>query len=86
MKYFGLLLSVLLISNISATTKNDENHPSRSLQAFRLEEKIILDGRLTEKIWQNESVSEFTQRDPIEGNKPSQRTKVGLGLMRKLFT
>ena len=79
MKIQGLLLSIFLISNSSAQEYDNRNHPSRSLQAFRLEEKIILDGRLTEKIWQRESVSEFTQRDPIEGNKPSQRTKVWVG-------
>ena len=79
MKIQGLLLSVLLISNGSAQVYNNQNHPSKSFVAYKLDENIKLDGRLTEKIWQKESVSDFTQRDPIEGNEPSQKTEVWVG-------
>jgi len=79
MKILGLLLSLLLITNSSAQEYNNQNHPSKVLRAFRLQENVRVDGFLKEKIWQNEGVSEFTQRDPIEGNEPSQKTVVWVG-------
>jgi len=79
MKILGLLFSLLLISNGSAQDHNNQNHPSKVLEAFRVEENMKVDGHLKEKIWQNEGVSDFTQRDPIEGNKPSQKTVVWVG-------
>ena len=75
----GLLFNILLFSNGAAPEYNNQNHPSKSFHAYRIDDKINLDGRLTEKIWQNEGVSDFTQRDPIEGNEPSQKTKVWVG-------
>ena len=36
---------------------------------------VTLDGKLTEEVWtQAPSINEFVQRDPAEGNPPSQRT------------
>ena len=79
MKILGLLLNILLLSNVSAQVYNNQNHPSKILEAFRLEENVRVDGRLTENVWQNEGVSDFTQRDPIEGNEPTQKTVVWVG-------
>ena len=79
MKILGLLLSLLLLSDASAQVYNNQNHPSKILEAFRLQENVRVDGRLTENVWQNEGVSDFTQRDPIEGNEPTQKTVVWVG-------
>lgn len=45
--------------------------------AFKLDNlNINLDGKLTEPIWQQQSINEFTQRDPNEGNPASEKTEV----------
>ena len=76
MKFIVLLTYFWVVSNIFAQSSNNENHPSKEVEAYRLNENIRIDGFLRESIWQKEGVSGFTQRDPIEGNRPSQRTEV----------
>jgi hypothetical protein len=47
------------------------------VRAVRLSSKISLDGRLDEPCWKDEhAFSEFTQRDPVEGAKPTESTAV----------
>ena len=47
------------------------------VQAVRLTSPISVDGVLSEPVWQGgNAVTEFRQRDPVEGGTPSQRTEV----------
>lgn len=47
------------------------------VRAERTYEPIKIDGLLNEKIWKNNfSSDEFTQRDPVENTKPTERTDV----------
>lgn len=49
----------------------------KSLNAFRRGEKIVLDGRLDEKIWQDaETASEFVQINPNPGSRASHESRV----------
>lgn len=50
---------------------------SLQVQAIRSLEMMSVDGLLTEAIWKNgNAIAQFTQRDPIEGATPSERTEV----------
>jgi len=74
MKYFYLLtISLILHLPILAASKNDT---TQSIQAYRLSEQIIIDGKLKEQIYSNPAITNFTQRDPDEGKPSSEKTEV----------
>ena len=53
--------------------------PQFTCRAARLTEKVSVDGRLDEHVWQNgNAITDFKQRDPNEGAAPSQKTEVRL--------
>ncbi len=50
--------------------------PPKTVTAYRTSEPIILDGNLTEKVWEKKPVSNFIQRDPDEGKPSTQKSDV----------
>jgi len=72
---FYLLLVLLIFSNGLA---NDiEKTDSLIVRAIRTHEKVEVDGLLSETVWKNgNDISKFTQRDPIEGSTPTEKTEV----------
>lgn len=53
--------------------------PQMTVHAVRLTGNIVLDGVLNEPVWHGDTSSiRFTQREPIEGGSPSQKTRVVL--------
>ena len=44
--------------------------------ATRNTEPIIIDGLLSEQQWKRDGITNFTQRDPVEGAQPTQRTEL----------
>ena len=44
------------------------------VEAIRAEEDIAIDGILAENSWQNQGYSDFTQRDPKDGEPPTEKT------------
>jgi hypothetical protein len=73
-----ILLLILLVSlNVFAGGDDTLVAPKISIEAIRLNEHIEIDGMLLENVWQNsKSISDFKQRDPIEGANPSEKTVV----------
>ena len=64
---------------LRAGQEEEEAAALRTVRAVSLgpEERIELDGRLTEAAWDRaESAGEFVQQEPIEGGTPSERTEV----------
>ena len=56
-------------------TTSDSARPS--LRAVRITEPPIIDGRLSDEVWQQASVADhFTQRDPNEGQAATERTEI----------
>ncbi len=49
---------------------------SQEVRAYKINNKIILDGILNEEIWTNSPVNQFTQRDPVEGETASEKSNV----------
>ncbi len=78
MKYF---LTVFLLSfPVTIFSFNLDSLTSRPvLEAQRIISPIKVDGMLFEEDWQRSGITEFTQREPIEGAKPSQRSEVWIG-------
>jgi hypothetical protein len=73
-----LLISISLINILIAKEieRKVRNHDLK-IYAIHLDKQIILDGKLTEDVWKNDAgVSNFIQRDPVEGVEPTQKTVV----------
>ncbi|RJP70440.1 MAG: hypothetical protein C4539_06375 [Ignavibacteriales bacterium] len=62
----------LIFSNVLTAS----NKTNKTVHAYRLNQEVQLDGKLTEDVWLNPAVDDFTQKDPKEGEKSSERTKV----------
>ncbi len=72
---FVVLLTALV--PVSATI-HAQNQPRKEARAYRLNgETIRLDGRVDEEAWQHtDAISDFVQKEPVEGAPPSQRMEV----------
>lgn len=61
------LFLLLLISSVFAV----------QIKATKLDQSISLDGKLTESFWKNlPAISDFKQKEPNQGEQPSERTEV----------
>lgn len=68
-------LPVFLTISIShANTSN--NTSTKQLPAVRVQEKIVIDGRLTEDIWKRPGFTGLVQQEPSQGSPPSQKSEV----------
>ncbi len=72
----------LLFYNSTFATKEPADEIADSVkvrpavEAFRVVSPIKIDGVLSESEWQRPGSSKFTQRDPVEGAHPTQKTEV----------
>lgn len=80
MMNFYIAILVLLLSEFVQPASNDSlNKKSVVVQASRTSELIKIDGMLTESIWKTSmGVSNFIQRDPLEGTDATERSEVFL--------
>src|SRR5262249_27260540 len=68
---------LLLLSVFGLQAQSENGKRPHTLHAFRVTEKVTVDGNLNEGAWAKAPVEwDFTQRDPIEGKEPSERTEV----------
>lgn len=72
-RIYIMLLCYLFLPMILFASKNDS---TKSVTAYKLSEKIILDGKLDETIYLNPAVTSFIQKDPDEGKPISEKTEV----------
>ena len=56
--------------------QDQANHPAKELRAYPLQEIIRIDGILSEAIWNQPGATGFVQKNPVEGNPPSQRSEI----------
>lgn len=47
-----------------------------AIQAARTNTRIVVDGKLTEAVWNRPPYTKFVQRDPVEGAEPTEKTEV----------
>ncbi len=71
---FGLALSLVSMAYPQAADQAD--HYAKDFQAQRLTAAVSIDGYLHEPAWGEPGLTDFVQRDPLEGEEPTQRTEV----------
>ena len=71
--FYTLLLFILFTITILASQKKD---PSKTVRSYKLNEPIILDGKLTEPVYQNPPIKDFTQKDPDEGKPATEESNM----------
>ncbi|MCU7496667.1 MAG: carbohydrate binding family 9 domain-containing protein [Ignavibacteria bacterium] len=79
MKLKVLIIVLLILAGIVFGEGRDSNTSKRlGAKALRSTETIVIDGRLSETVWQrmDNCFSNFLQRDPVEGAQPTERTEV----------
>src|SRR5262245_52989024 len=70
-----VVLLFLSVSGLQAQSGNGKRF--HTLHAIRTTEKVTVDGNLNDGAWAKAPVEwDFTQRDPIEGKEPSERTEI----------
>ncbi len=73
-KKIAVILITLLPLILSAQeTKVPEQ---KTVRAVQVNGSVTIDGVLNENVWQNEGYSDFTQSDPHDGEKPTEKTVV----------
>lgn len=72
-----MLCLLLFLSQVQAQVSGDPERPVMNAQ--RIEETVSIDGRLDEPSWKGAaSVSEFYQKEPLEGGEATERTRVSI--------
>ena len=69
-------LVILIVSSALLAEVNPTLSTGRELCARRSETAIVIDGRLTEAVWQGAGAGDFLQRNPLDGKPASERTEV----------
>jgi len=74
--YFKILF--LILCSLSIKVYGQTNTPN-SVNAYRISEKIVLDGELNEISWKKaDKIENFRQREMEEGALPSERTQIAI--------
>jgi hypothetical protein len=77
MRRIAIFVMMWIAGFANLTFSADLTDDKLVVKAIRLNESVIVDGVLSESIWKNgHGVTKFTQRDPIEGAKPTEQTEV----------
>ncbi|MBU0473230.1 MAG: carbohydrate binding family 9 domain-containing protein [Bacteroidetes bacterium] len=74
MKKHLTLFTLLVFSSILFGSKLDDS--TKSVKSYKIETPLVIDGKLTESVYQNSPLSEFTQKDPDEGKPTSEKTEI----------
>ncbi len=79
MRALLLFTAFVIISSFSFAFDDSLKTKPITIQTFHTNETMIIDGLLSEKAWSSTNfISDFTQLDPIEGTKPTERTEVSV--------
>ncbi len=76
MRYKIVFLLIYLFNFYSFIQARDRNQDLPEIQTIRTEESIQIDGQLNEPVWQREGYTQLIQRDPIEGETPTEKTDI----------
>jgi len=71
-----ILLLVLLFIIIPEILSASEPNFAKTVEAVRINEKISIDGILSESAWKRPGFTQLLQQEPNQGNQPTQRTEL----------
>jgi len=75
MKVIYFVSIILLITFIDLKSAEVEKNSNSKIRAVRTEDRITVDGKLDEKIWQRSGFTNLIQQDPEQGLNPSQNSE-----------
>jgi hypothetical protein len=77
--HFPLIVVLTCLCASAVSAQNGAPKQRKTIAASRIAGgSVEMDGRLSESFWENvEMVSDFTQKEPDEGQPPTERTEVG---------
>jgi hypothetical protein len=70
-----LFFCILSVTAVQASYTSLDENSNTQIIAVRLNEKIIVDGKLNEDIWQRSGFNKLIQQDPVQGVRPTQRSE-----------
>jgi hypothetical protein len=70
---YTLLICLICVVSVFASVKVDS---TKTITCYKLSEPLIIDGLLTESVYQNPPITDFTQKDPNEGAPITEKTEV----------
>jgi hypothetical protein len=70
---YTLLICLICVVSVFASVKVDS---TKTITCYKLSEPLIIDGLLTESVYQNPPITDFTQKDPNEGASITEKTEV----------
>ncbi|MEE9465548.1 MAG: DUF5916 domain-containing protein, partial [Candidatus Neomarinimicrobiota bacterium] len=76
MKLRHTQLLLVTVSYLFSQAADQADHYEKDFQALELSDPITIDGYLHEPAWAGPGLTDFVQRDPLEGEEPTQRTEV----------
>ncbi|HNX65659.1 MAG TPA: DUF5916 domain-containing protein [Bacteroidales bacterium] len=74
---FSLVLFILIFYCIPPVFGQGDAS-DKKIEAVRLNERVSIDGILSEDIWKRPGFDDFYQQEPVQGERPTQRTEVWL--------
>ena len=75
-KPYFLIITLLLLFSLPALSQTSS---PGTIQATKISEPIHIDGNLEKTVWQSAvPVTNFRQREPVEGGEPTEQTKVAV--------
>lgn len=72
----AILLILIFPAILLSQNKKTEHKKVREMRAIRTNEKIKIDGILSENVWQTQGTDDFVMSEPIDGGKPTEKTVV----------
>ncbi len=79
MKKSYVIILICLLSTIIISAKVNRIGENIKVVAHKINYNIKIDGILSENIYNSQPVTGFTQKNPVEGSKPTQKTDVWVG-------
>lgn len=70
---FNLFLFVIITSSLVLASGIDT---TIKIKSYKLERSLVIDGKLTEPLYQNPAIENFTQHDPDEGKPATEKSRL----------
>ena len=81
-KVVFMALSICLLI-LPLLAQDSEKTEQKVVRAVQVQDSIVIDGQLNEKVWQTEGYSDFTQANPHDGAEPTEKTTVWIAYDEK---